>query len=80
MDDYFKRKYTSLSTKNMFLESCFELGIGLTEDLTEKAITNAYHKVLIQHKSAIQKGIKPPFEMQIKIQAMEYLLSRINSK
>jgi hypothetical protein len=75
-----KDRTSNNSTKNMFIESCWELKLNLSEDLTVKTITEAFQKIVSFHTSAIQKGIKPPFEMQIKIQAMEYLLSRINSK
>lgn len=80
MDDYFKRKYTSLYTKNMFLESCSELGISLSEDLSEKIIIEAYNKQLSQHSSAVLKGLNPQFELQVIIQARDYLLACIKPK
>lgn len=70
----------NLGTKNMFIESCRELGIGLSEDISEKTITDAYNKIITLHSNAILKGINPPFEIEIKIQARNYLFNSINPK
>jgi len=61
MDNHPIRKNNSLYTKNMFLESCAELGISLSEELSEKLIIDAYNKQLTNHSNAILKGINPPF-------------------
>ena len=70
----------NLGTKNMFIESCEELGISLSVDLTERTITRAYNKILNQHSNSILEGINPPLEIQIKIQARDYLLNSIKPK
>jgi hypothetical protein len=70
----------NLNTINIFIESCRELGIGLSEDISEKIIIDAYNKIITQHSNAILKGINPPFEIQIKIHARDYLLNSIKSK
>ena len=80
MDNFPNRKNNSLYTKNMFLESCTELGISLSEDLSEKLINEAYIKLLTQHSNGIPKGINPPFEIQSKMQARDYLIACINPK
>jgi hypothetical protein len=64
----------------MFLESCSELGISLSEDLSEKIIIEAYNKQLSQHSNAVLKGLNPQFELQVKIQARDYLLDKIKPK
>jgi len=80
MDNFPNRKNNSLYTKNMFLESCAELGISLSEEQTEKLIIDAYNKQLTNHSNAILKGITPPFEIQSKMQARDYLIACINPK
>ncbi len=64
----------------MFLESCHELGISLSEDLSVELINQAYNKLLTNHSNAILKGIKPSFKMQDKLQARDYLLDKIKPK
>ena len=80
MDNFPNRKNNSLYTKNMFLESCAELGISLSEDLSEKLINEAYIKLLTQHSNGILKSIAPPFEIKSKMQARDYLLACIEPK
>ena len=70
----------SLSTKNMFIESCWELKLNLSEDLTVNTITEAYNKIETFYTSVIQKGIKSPFDLNEKILARDFLLNSIKSK
>jgi hypothetical protein len=79
--DYTNKRYDNgLYTKNMFVESSWELKLSLTEDLTIHLITEAYNKLVKEHAQIIQKGIKPSFELAEKIQAKDFLLNSIKPK
>ena len=73
-------KTLGLYTKNMFVESCWELKLPLTEDLTENLIIEAYNKLVKEHAQIIQNGIKPSFELAEKTQAKDFLLNSIKPK
>lgn len=65
-------------TKNMFIESHYELNLSLFEKiLTEKMVNDAYEKVLNEHLNNIEKGLEPPFELLMKKEARNYLLNHI---
>lgn len=67
---------SAYGTKNMFIESHYELNISLFErELTESIVNNAYEKCLNEHNSFIQKGEVPQFEISAKQEARDYLLS-----
>ena len=70
----------NIYTKNMFIESCLELRIGLAKDLTEIIITDAYNTLLNEHTSAILKGTKPLFEIHEIDRARNFLLNSIKAK
>ena len=80
MDYTNKRFDNGLYTKNMFVESCWELKLPLTEDLMIHLITEAYNKLVKEHAQIIQKGIKPSFELAEKTQAKDFLLNSIKPK
>ena len=64
-------------TKNMFIESCHELGLNIAKDLTEKIILEAYEAFLNQHLETIQNGVPINLNLDNKNQAKEYLLNII---
>lgn len=67
-------------TKNMFVESHYELKISLFErELTETLINNAYEKYLNEHISFIQKGEIPQFEISAKQEARDYLIKSLEN-
>lgn len=69
----------SIYTKNMFIESHFELGISLFEkELNAQMVTNAYEKVLNDHFDNIRNGIPEEFNIDDKKEARDYLLAIVN--
>jgi len=70
----------ALYTKNMFLESCYELKLDLAEDLTTKRIENAYLIFEKEYQNCLNKQVSPHFELSVKAQARDYLLKTIQSK
>jgi hypothetical protein len=69
-----------LWTKNMFLESCYELNLSLAEDITVVRINEAFDKFEDEIRRCIQKNIAPPFDLKTKEIAKEYLIERLSSK
>lgn len=69
-----------LWTKNMFLDSCYELNLGLGQDLTEKIIVEAHDKYVKQHLEFTSNNILPKFDIKEKDTAKEYLLNSIKPK
>jgi len=66
-------------TKNMFVESHYELNISLFErELTVKMVNDAYEKILNEHLDKITKGIPDIFNIKEKQDARDYLLNKIN--
>lgn len=71
---------TTNGTKNMFIESHYELNISLFErELTESIVNNAYKKCLNEHISIIQKGEVPQFEISVKQEARDYLIKSLEN-
>lgn len=69
----------NISTKNMFIESHYELGISLFEkELNAQMVTNAYEKVLNNHFDNIRNGIPEDFNLKDKKEARDYLLAIVN--
>ncbi len=66
-------------TKNMFIESHYELNISLFEkELTADIINAAYIKLLNEHVASIQKGIEPSFNILVKQEARDYLIKSLD--
>ena len=66
-------------TKNMFIESHYELNLSLFErDLTVDMVNDAYEKVLNKHMDNIRKGIPEVFNIEDKKEARDYLLEKLN--
>lgn len=70
----------SIYTKNMFIESHYELNLSLFErDLTIEKVNDAYEKVLNKHIDNIRKGIPEVFNINDKKDARDYLLQKLLS-
>jgi hypothetical protein len=70
----------TLWTKNMFLESCNELNLGLGQDLNEKMIVEAHGKFVKQQLEFTSNNILPNFDINEKDRAKEYLINSIKPK
>jgi|GEM_PF-4693167 hypothetical protein len=67
-------KNNQIYPKNMFIESCYELEVSLSKDLTEEIILKAYNKFVTLQEECLRKGITPNFNMDDKMKARDYLL------
>jgi hypothetical protein len=68
-------------TRNMFVESHYELNISLFErELTVKMVNDAYEKILNEHIDKITNGIPNIFNITEKQEARDYLLNKLNNK
>ena len=68
----------NIYTKNMYVESHYELNISLFErELTVKMVNDAYEKVLNEHLEKISKGIPEVFNLNDKKEARDYLLNKL---
>lgn len=71
----------NIHTKNMYVESHYELNISLFErELTVKMVNDAYEKVLNDHLEKISKGIPEVFNLDDKKEARDYLLNKISKE
>lgn len=71
----------TIYTKNMFVESHYELNLSLFEkDLTIEMVNDAYEKVLNKHMDNIRKGIPEVFNLEDKKEARDYLLGKLNKE
>jgi hypothetical protein len=71
----------NIHTKNMYVESHYELNISLFErELTVKMVNDAYEKVLNDHLEKISKGIPEVFNLKDKKEARDYLLNKISKE
>ena len=71
----------TIYTKNMFIESHYELNLSLFErDLTVKMVNDAYEKILNEHLDKISKGIPDIFNISEKQEARDYLLNKLNKE
>jgi hypothetical protein len=78
-DDQSDTHNEQIYTKNMFVESHYELNLSLFErDLTVKMVNDAYEKILNEHLDKITKGIPDIFNIKEKQDARDYLLNKIN--
>ena len=71
----------TIYTKNMFIESHYELNLSLFErDLNVDMVNDAYEKVLNKHMDNIRKGIPEVFNIEDKKEAKDYLLNYLNKQ
>ena len=62
MKDFINQQNRNIYTKNMFVESHYELNISLfIRDLNEAIIIEAYEKLLNEYVKCIEKGIEDFF-------------------
>jgi hypothetical protein len=62
---------------NQFIESVNELGLNLSNDLTEEIINEAYLKCVIRYQIYLQDKVEPEFKISIKETAWEYLINSL---
>ena len=67
---------------NQFIESVNELGLNLSDDLTETMVNEAYLECVIKYQKFLQDKIEPEFKISVKETAWEYLINflRFSSK
>ena len=71
----------TIYTKNMFIESHYELNLSLFErDLNVDMVNHAYEKVLNKHMDNIRKGSPEVFNIDDKKEARDYLLGKLNKE
>jgi hypothetical protein len=69
---------------NQFIVSVNELGLNLSNDLTEEIVNNAYLKCVTKYQKFLQEKVEPEFKISVKETAWEYLINslrfRVNKK
>ena len=67
---------------NQFIESVNELGLNLSDDLTETMVNEAYLKCVTKYQKFLQEKVEPEFKISVKETAWEYLINflRFSSK
>ena len=71
----------TIYTKNMFIESHYELNLSLFErDLTVDMVNDAYEKVLNEHLEKISNGLPGVFNLNDKKEARDYLLNKLSKE
>ena len=67
---------------NQFIESVNELGLNLSDDLTETMVNEAYLKCVTKYQQFLQDKVEPEFKISVKETAWEYLINflRFSSK
>ena len=67
---------------NQFVESVNELGLNLSNDLTEEIVNEAYLKCVTKYQKFLQDKVEPEFKISVKETAWEYLINflRFSSK
>lgn len=67
---------------NQFIESVNELGLNLSNDLTETMVNEAYLKCVTRYHKFLQDKVEPEFKISVKETAWEYLINslRFNTK
>lgn len=62
---------------NQYIESVKELGLDLSNDLTEKIVNEAYLKCVIKYQIYLQDKVEPEFKISVKETAWEYLINSL---
>ena len=60
---------------NQFVESVNELGLNLSNDLTEEIVNEAYLKCVTKYQKFLQDKVEPEFKISVKETAWEYLIN-----
>ena len=83
-DEDYGQNYThnkQIYTKNLFVESHYELNLSLFErELSVEMVNDAYEKILNEHMDKITKGIPDIFNIAEKQEARDYLLNKLNKQ
>jgi len=75
MKDFINQQNRNIYTKNMFVESHYELNISLfIRDLNATIINVAYEKLLNEYVKCVKEGVTPSFNISDKKEAKEYLI------
>jgi len=72
-DEPIENKY--IPPINQFIESVNELGLNLSDDLTEKIVNEAYLKCVTKYQKFLQFKVEPEFKISVKETAWEYLIN-----
>lgn len=67
-------------TRNMTVESMFELEIGWTTEITMENVSTAYNRFLNLYNQMLENGVVPTFDIDVKKGAKDYLLKVIQAK
>ena len=62
---------------NQFIESVNELGLNLSNDLTEQLVNEAYLKCVTEYQKFLQDKVEPEFKISVKETAWEYLINSL---
>jgi hypothetical protein len=62
-------------TRNLFIEYFNELNLNWAIDLNAISINNAYNQFEDLYNASVEQQITPPFKLETKIAAKDYLLS-----
>jgi hypothetical protein len=62
---------------NQFIESVNELGLDLSDDLTEKIVNEAYLKCITKYQIYLQDKVELEFKISVKETAWEYLINSL---
>ncbi len=60
---------------SQFIESVNQLGLDLSDDLTEKIVNEAYLKSVTKYQKFLQDKVEPEFKISVKETAWEYLIN-----
>ena len=79
MKDFMNQENRNIYTKNMFVESHYELNISLfIRDLNATIINEDYEKLLNEYFKCVKDGITPLFNISDKKEAKDYLIKFLN--
>ncbi len=62
---------------NQFIVSVNELGLNLSNDLTEQLVNEAYLKCVTKYQKFLQDKVEPEFKISVKETAWEYLINSL---
>lgn len=62
---------------NQFIVYVNELGLNLSNDLTEELVNKAYLKCVTKYQKFLQDKVEPEFKISVKESAWEYLINSL---
>jgi hypothetical protein len=60
---------------NQYIFSINELGLNLSNELTEEIVNEAYLKCVAKYQNFLQDKVEPEFKISVKETAWEYLIN-----